>query len=313
MWPMPRAPISRTRWRVPASARSAVMGSPISLLREPWVHTVGACRRSSWAMRSLVLVLPEEPVRAMTLVPRLGDGAGRARRAPPSRRRRRRRPVRRPAGWPARPPRPRRRPYGEVVAVDPVPGEGGEQGAGPHGPGVRHDRAGDLRVRVRYVVQPSGDDSGDLGEGEGDQDRGGGRFWSGVAPGGERGAGRGLFDGPAEHTRVVEGPYHSGDVLAQLVALARTSTVSPGSARETAETMAAARSSSISTVPRSWAGTSAAPASIVARIASGPRNGGCRRSVRRCRRAVPARNPWRAACAGRGRPRSRARRAPGPR
>ena len=42
MWPMPRAPISSTRCRVSSSARSAVSGSPISLLSEPGVHTVGA-------------------------------------------------------------------------------------------------------------------------------------------------------------------------------------------------------------------------------------------------------------------------------
>ena len=39
-------------------------GRPISLLREPGVHTVGALRWSTWAIRSLVLVLPAEPVSA---------------------------------------------------------------------------------------------------------------------------------------------------------------------------------------------------------------------------------------------------------
>ena len=51
--------------------------------------------------------------------------------------------------------------------------------------------------------------------------------------------------------------------------LPATRTVSPGSARATAAAMAAARSSNTATSPRSWAGTSAAPASIVARIARG--------------------------------------------
>src|SRR5690606_29891724 len=69
MWPMPRAPISRTRNRVSSVAVSAVSGSPISLLSEPGVKTVGAFCRSTWAMRSLVLVLPAEPVRATRVAP----------------------------------------------------------------------------------------------------------------------------------------------------------------------------------------------------------------------------------------------------
>ena len=42
MCPMPRAPISTTRNRVVAVARSTVSGTPISLLRLPAVATVGA-------------------------------------------------------------------------------------------------------------------------------------------------------------------------------------------------------------------------------------------------------------------------------
>ncbi len=66
---MPRAPISRTRNLVSAVALSAVSGSPISLLNDPGVNTVGALRESTCAMRSLVLVLPADPVRATSVVP----------------------------------------------------------------------------------------------------------------------------------------------------------------------------------------------------------------------------------------------------
>ena len=62
MWPRPRAPSSSTRYRVRSSARSTVSGCPSSLLNEPGGATVGPSRSATWASRSLVVVLPDEPV-----------------------------------------------------------------------------------------------------------------------------------------------------------------------------------------------------------------------------------------------------------
>ena len=69
MSPMWRAPISRTRNRVAVSARSMVSGTPSSLLSEPIVAVVGATLESTAASRSLVLVLPWEPVTPTTVSP----------------------------------------------------------------------------------------------------------------------------------------------------------------------------------------------------------------------------------------------------
>ncbi len=49
MWPMPRAPISTTRYAVVGSARSTVIGTPYSLLRFPAVATVGPASASTAA------------------------------------------------------------------------------------------------------------------------------------------------------------------------------------------------------------------------------------------------------------------------
>src|SRR5215469_17708676 len=62
MWPGPRADSSRTRYLVEASARSTVSGWPNSLLNDPAGAIVGPRRSISWAARSLVVVLPDEPV-----------------------------------------------------------------------------------------------------------------------------------------------------------------------------------------------------------------------------------------------------------
>ena len=115
-----------------------------------------------------MLVLPAEPVSATTVVPRRSTTA-RA-RAPsaavtssttiagtPTGR------VASTATAPASTAR-----CGEVVAVDALAGEGGEQAAGLHLAGVDDDGAGDLGGRIRYVVRLPADDFGDLGEGEGD-------------------------------------------------------------------------------------------------------------------------------------------------
>ena len=62
MCPVPRADSSRTRYLVVASARSTVSGWPNSLLNEPAGAIVGPSRSTSWAARSLVEVLPDDPV-----------------------------------------------------------------------------------------------------------------------------------------------------------------------------------------------------------------------------------------------------------
>ena len=62
MWPGPRADNSATRYLVPASARSTVSGWPISLLKEFCGATVGPSVAISCAARSLVVVLPADPV-----------------------------------------------------------------------------------------------------------------------------------------------------------------------------------------------------------------------------------------------------------
>ena len=69
MWPMPRAPSSATRKRVAGSTRHAVSGTPSSLLRLPTGATVGPAVSSTWASRSLVEVLPWEPVMPTTRRP----------------------------------------------------------------------------------------------------------------------------------------------------------------------------------------------------------------------------------------------------
>src|SRR5262249_58347218 len=55
------------RYRVSAVARSTVYGWPRSLLNDPGGATVGPSRDSTWASRSLVEVLPEEPVTPTTV------------------------------------------------------------------------------------------------------------------------------------------------------------------------------------------------------------------------------------------------------
>lgn len=168
MWPMPRAPISSTRNLVSSVADRAVSGSPISLLSEPGVNTVGALRRRTWAMRSLVLVFAG----------RAGEGdEGRAERAddvPGEGAERRLDVVHDDRGHTdgARGQYGRRSRLDDrprvVVAVHPFADEGDEEAAGLHLTGVPDDRPGDLDGRIRYVVRLPADDCCDLGEGEGD-------------------------------------------------------------------------------------------------------------------------------------------------
>ncbi len=49
--------------------RVAVSGTPISLLKEPTGATVGPASASTWASRSLVLVLPDDPVMPIVTSP----------------------------------------------------------------------------------------------------------------------------------------------------------------------------------------------------------------------------------------------------
>lgn len=69
IWPTPRADSSSTRNRVVSSARKAVHGWPSSLLNEPGGATTGPSSASTAASRSLVEVLPEEPVTPTTVKP----------------------------------------------------------------------------------------------------------------------------------------------------------------------------------------------------------------------------------------------------
>lgn len=48
-------------------ARNAVHGCPSSLLNDPGGATVGPSRTVSWAIRSFVVVLPDEPVSPITV------------------------------------------------------------------------------------------------------------------------------------------------------------------------------------------------------------------------------------------------------
>src|SRR5829696_6314591 len=67
MWPGPRAPISTTTARVPGSIRVRVRGRPTSLLNDAWLATVATVVARAAASRSLVVVLPLDPVTATTV------------------------------------------------------------------------------------------------------------------------------------------------------------------------------------------------------------------------------------------------------
>ena len=73
----PRAPISSTRKRVLRRRRSTVIGSPISLLNDPAARRSVRAGSRTCASRSLVQVLPDEPVMPTTAT---GRGRGRAAR-----------------------------------------------------------------------------------------------------------------------------------------------------------------------------------------------------------------------------------------
>ena len=254
MWPTPRAPISSTRCRVCSSARSTVSGRPISLLSDPGARRSAPSRSSSCAMRSLVLVLPAEPVSATTVAPRRahdvpGERAqrglhvvhhdrGHADRAGGQHRDRA---VRDRAGRRSRGRRPARRRRRRTA----LPGttSGSPSTTGP----VTRTAA------VRYVVRAPADRVGDLGEGEGDH----------AAPVLlDRGAQRPLGRRRGGPLRRSPGPARGPCPLP-----ARCRPARPAA---TAAATAAARSGSDDRRGRAArAGTATAPASIAARIASG--------------------------------------------
>ena len=67
MWPGPRAPISTTTAWVPGSIRARVRGRPTSLLYDAGLATVSRRVARTAASRSLVVVLPLDPVTATTV------------------------------------------------------------------------------------------------------------------------------------------------------------------------------------------------------------------------------------------------------
>src|SRR5215208_1789615 len=93
MWPGPRAPISTTTASVSGSIRVRVRGRPTSLLNDAWLATTRRVVPRTAASRSLVVVLPLEPVtattaaadRSLTAVPRAAraaSGSGTSTRGP---------------------------------------------------------------------------------------------------------------------------------------------------------------------------------------------------------------------------------------
>ena len=67
MWPRPRAPISTTAASVSSGAFSRVSGTPSSLLNERTLAVVTRVVASTEASRSLVVVLPTDPVMPITM------------------------------------------------------------------------------------------------------------------------------------------------------------------------------------------------------------------------------------------------------
>ena len=210
-WPGPRAPISSTRNRVSASARSTVCGRPeLVVERARPAPTVGPSRASSCAIRSLVEVLPDEPV-----IPTIGQlrqpvdhGPGQPRPSRPAGRRPRSSARSRRPGAEHR--RPRRRPprpaakscpstFAPAKATNSPPGadlRGSRTRPAPvttDGRVAAHERAADRR---RDLGQRHRDHAGYLGEP--------------VAPA-----------PPASSTRSSNGGMPAADLLAALVPLAQ--------------------------------------------------------------------------------------------
>ena len=66
IWPVPRMPISTTTASVSGSAESSVLGTPSSLFWLPAVATTECAAASTSRTRFFVVVLPVEPVSAIT-------------------------------------------------------------------------------------------------------------------------------------------------------------------------------------------------------------------------------------------------------
>ena len=262
------------------STRSTVSGRPISLLNDSAAAHGRAGRPSTWASRSLVLVLPDEPVTPTTA--QLGHAvdhlAREPRRAPPGRRRRPRvaQLGHRPLGQ-----RPRRRPRStacgdEVVAVDVLAPPRDEQAARARTarasvddrrrpPRSRRSPCSRAPVAAAISARVSGD--------------------HGAAPRAAR---------AAQLVAVVERVHDAGDLLARLVPLARDQQRRRRAAADGARPRSMARPAvadleHLDGRPRrDGAGRRPAP-----RRGSrpGPPSAGCRRSRRRRRRRRAAAAP----------------------
>ena len=163
MCPRPRAPSSSTRYRVRSSARSTVSGCPSSLLNEPGA-TVGPSRSVTWASRSFVVVLPDEPVIPAIVSPgkavdhRAGQQRQRGLHVGDDERGHAGRLAGQHSDRPGR-----HRSGGEIVPVHPLARQRGEQAARLGLPGVDDDRAGHRGLRVGSPVERSPGDLRDLG------------------------------------------------------------------------------------------------------------------------------------------------------
>ena len=259
-----------------SSARSTVSGRPISLLCDPAGATVAPTATSTWAMRSLVDVLPEDPVTPTTVQvrqpverplrarrPRAAWGSGDHDAAAPAAR----------AGRaPADRTEPLDRLDDEVVAVDPLALDGDEQPAGLDGARVAGRRSVTIAVGSPACSVPA-DRCGDLVQRHRDH----------------RAATADRRSNPRRTSRSSNGTHHAGDLLALLVALARDDDgVTGGRRAATAAAMALARSGS-TTISGTDARREPLPrlAAWPRGSRAGPRTAGCRSSGRRRRRAPP--------------------------
>ena len=200
MLPGCRADISRIRKSVSGPARNTVHGCPSSLLNEPGGAITSPSGESTAARRSLVEVLPDEPVTPMIVSPpatscaataaasfasaastaapepSLSCSSTLAALSPVGRRSGR---PRSPAPRPAGPPAPRRhrqrpRPARSHGRRRRRPGSARNRAAGSHRAGIEFDGAGDHGARGvggTDVGQLTADDLGDLGEGQLDHGR----------------------------------------------------------------------------------------------------------------------------------------------
>ena len=296
MWPMPRAPISATRYRVCSSIRLTVSGTPSSLLRLPAGATVGPAVSSTWLSRSLVEVLPCEPVMPTTRSPPAVARSTRCRANRPS------------ATSGSATTRHRASGTGRRVSAAAAPAAyavGTKSWPSARAPGSATNSAPGVMVRLSAVTEVTGaarvarpgqvgpQHGGHLGDRQGDH-----RVPLPLAPRPTR----------RRPPRVAEREHGSAHLLAELVALAEHRDDVARSRPLQREPDGRAAVAAID-APRSsrWRpGPRPAPRRGSRR---GPRCGGCRRSPPRGRRARPPRRPSAAASPGPGRRRSRVRRS----